>query len=190
MRKITVFCGSNTGNSPTYAKASKALVDVLYDMGISLVYGGTQVGLMGIIADHMLKKGGEVIGIIPESLVSIERAHEHLTQLHVVKSMHERKAQMEALVDGFIMLPGGAGSLDEFFEMFTWAQLSFHTKPCGILNVDGYYNHLLSFLDHAVTQGFLSAVHQEMLVIDHEPHKLVEKIINYQAPITKNSKKQ
>jgi len=128
MRKITVFCGSNTGNSPVYAQVSKILVDLLYDMGITLIYGGTQVGLMGIIADHMIKKGGKVIGVIPESLVDIEHAHGNLTQLYVVKSMHERKARMEALSDGFIMLPGGAGSLDEFFEMFTWAQPMWHTQ--------------------------------------------------------------
>lgn len=187
MRYITVFCGSNKGHSNAYAKVSKTLIDALYEQKISLIYGGTQVGLMGIIADHMLSKGGDVIGIIPEPLVDIELAHENLTQLHVVKSMHERKARMEALSDGFVMLPGGAGSLDEFFEMFTWAQLSFHSKPCAILNIDGYFNHLLNFLDHAVTQGFLSAAHRDMIIVDDVAEKLVNKMIRYQTPVSRKN---
>src|SRR5579862_5553391 len=160
MKKIGVFCGSNTGNNPLYAETAKQLAISMAHAGITLVYGGANVGLMGVLADNILKNNGYVVGVIPKSLVEVEIAHQHLTELHTVNSMHERKAMIADISDGFIMLPGGPGSLDEFFETLTWAQLGYHSKPCGILNVCNYYNYLLKFLDHAVEQGFIKQVHR------------------------------
>jgi uncharacterized protein (TIGR00730 family) len=185
IKKLGIFCGANMGNSSLYSEAAENLADLMSAMGIDLVYGGAKVGLMGAIANRMVQNGAAVIGVIPKSLFDVEIAHEGLTKLHVVNSMHERKALISELSDGFIMLPGGPGSLDEFFEMFTWGQLGYHTKPCGILNIAGYYDHLLKFLDNAVSQGFLKQVHRNMIIVDQSPAQLINNFMNYKAPSAK-----
>ncbi len=185
IKNIGVFCGSSLGNEPLYCEATKELAKYLVDARITLVYGGANVGLMGLLADHILKNNGEVIGVIPKSLVDKEVAHPDLTKLHIVNSMHERKAMMEKLSDGFIMLPGGAGSLDEFFEMVTWAQLGFHSKPCGILNIGNYYDSLLTFLDHVVEKGFMKLTHRNMIIVENSPQILFQKLGNYQVALEK-----
>lgn len=182
INKLGIFCGANAGNSDLYREGAEQLADVLSAAGITLVYGGSKLGLMGCIADRMLGNGGHVIGVIPQALVNVEIEHQGLTTLHVVNTMHERKAMIADLSDGFIMLPGGAGSLDEFFDVITLSQLGFHAKPCGILNTSGYYDGLLQFLDHAVTQGFLKHPHRKMIMVEHEPRALVEGFMSYQAP--------
>lgn len=184
IKKIGVFCGSSMGNSALYRESAEKLADAMSSSGITLVYGGAKVGLMGSLANRMLQNGSNVIGIIPNSLVD-EIAHEGLTELHIVTSMSERKAYINELADGFIMLPGGPGSLDEFFEMLTLGQLGHHLKPCGILNISGYYDQLLSFLDHAVTQGFLKQIHRNMIIVDQSPCSLINRFTNYQAPAIK-----
>lgn len=185
IKKIAVFCGSNTGNLSAYSEDAKKLANVMSDAGITLIYGGAKVGLMGVIANQMLENNSHVIGVMPKSLVDVEIAHEKLSELRVVNSMHERKALIATLADGFIMLPGGPGSLDEFFEMFTWGQLGYHTKPCGILNTDGYYDNLLKFLDHSVLQGFLKQSHRNMIIVNQEPSSLINSFRDYQAPLDK-----
>lgn len=185
IRKIAVFCGSNIGNNKQYRIAAKELADTMQDTGIALVYGGAKVGLMGIIADHMLKQGGHVIGVIPQSLVDVEIAHDALSEIHVVNSMHERKALMAELADGFIMLPGGFGSLDEFFEIVTWTQLGYHSKPCGILNINGYFDLLLQFLDHATTEGFIKPVHRHMITVNRSAPSIIQTFLHYTAPSEK-----
>lgn len=182
IKKIAVFCGANLGNSAIYQNAAKQLADVLQAAGITLVYGGTKVGLMGVLADHILSKGGHAIGVIPKSLVEVEIAHDNLTELHVVNSMQERKAMMAEFADAFVMLPGGPGSLDEFFEMMTWTQLGFHAKPCGILNVNGYYDSLLKFLDHVVAEGFMKSIHRNIAIAENTADALIQKLEAYQAP--------
>lgn len=182
INKLGIFCGANAGNSDLYREGAEQLADVLSAAGITLVYGGSKLGLMGYIADRMLGNGGHVIGVIPQALVNVEIEHQGLTQLHVVNTMHERKALIADLSDGFIMLPGGAGSLDEFFDVITLSQLGFHAKPCGILNTSGYYDGLLQFLDHAVAQGFLKHPHRNMIMVDEKPHTLIESFRNYTAP--------
>ena len=184
-KKIGVFCGSSRGNSALYAESAEQLADVMSSKKMTLVYGGAKVGLMNCIAERMLKNGSPVIGVIPQSLAEVEIAHEGLTELHMVNSMHERKVLITELSDGFVMLPGGPGSLDEFFEVFTLGQLGYHLKPFGILNVNGYYDHLLRFLDHAVTQGFLKQIHRNMIIIDESADLLVNKLMNYQATVDK-----
>jgi uncharacterized protein (TIGR00730 family) len=180
---LCVFCGAHTGNVDTYRHDAERLADALTQAGINLVYGGAKVGLMGIIANRMLSNGSNVIGVIPQSLVDVEIAHEKLTELHIVNSMHERKALLSKLSDGFIMLPGGPGSLEEFFEVITAAKLGYHTKPCGILNSDGYYNQLLNFLDHTVQQGFLRPAHRNLIVVDQDPKALINRFMNYQPSL-------
>jgi uncharacterized protein (TIGR00730 family) len=155
MSRVCVFCGSNKGEDPTYAELSRALGRALAARGLGLVYGGASVGLMGLIADTVLAQGGEAIGVIPSSMVDRELAHTGLTRLHVVNTMHERKALMAELSDAFVALPGGLGTLDELFEAATWAYLGIHSKPIGLLNHEGYYDALLAFLDHATAQGFI-----------------------------------
>ena len=166
MRAICVFCGSNPGRRPEYTEATRDLGRLLAGRGISVVYGGAHVGTMGALADAALAAGGEVIGVIPRHLVDAEVAHEGLTRLHVVSSMHERKALMAQLSDGFIALPGGLGTLEEFSEVTTWSQLGLHTKPTGLLNVLGYYDHLLSFLDHAAAERFLRPEHRSLVLAE------------------------
>ncbi|HRH46840.1 MAG TPA: TIGR00730 family Rossman fold protein [Pyrinomonadaceae bacterium] len=179
MKSITVFCGSSSGFRPEYAEAAKELGRNLVEQNIRLVYGGGNVGLMGIIADEVMKNGGEVLGIIPESLDKKEVAHRQITELRVVGSMHERKALMAEFADGFIAMPGGIGTFEEFFEILTWAQLGFHHKPCAILNVANYYDGLLSLCDNAVNEGFLRQKHSELILVDSDSVKLLEKMKNY-----------
>lgn len=176
INKLAVFCGSNTGYSDEYRQSAENMADVLSSIGITLVYGGAKIGLMGVIANRMLKNGSKVIGVIPKSLVDIEIAHDGLTELHVVNSMYERKVLICKLSDGFILLPGGSGSLDEFFEMFTLAQLGYHTKPCCVLNTSGYYDSLLQFLDNAVNQGFLNPTARNTIIVNQSPDTLIENL--------------
>jgi len=174
MKRIAVYCGSNTGIKPVYREECLKLAAGLCSRRIGLVYGGGNIGLMGIIADEMLRLRGEVIGVIPQKMVDIELAHTGLTELHIVGSMHERKALMAQLSDGFIALPGGIGTLDELFEVFTWRQLGYHHKPLGILNVDGYYDLLLLFLKTISADGFLKKEQLEALVIRGNSAELIE----------------
>jgi uncharacterized protein (TIGR00730 family) len=182
MRRVCVFCGSSPGAGPDYAALARRLGQALAASGVGLVYGGAQVGLMGIVADSALAAGGSVVGVIPRALEELELAHRGLTELHVVESMHERKALMAELSDGFIALPGGMGTLEELFEVLTWAQLGMHRKPCGLLDVGGYFTRLLGFLDHMVEQGFLRPVHRAMVLVESEPDRLLGAFRTYQAP--------
>lgn len=174
MKRICVFCGSSSGISSAYSMAASELGQELARRGIGLVYGGASIGLMGKVADAVLAAGGEVVGVIPEALVTEEVLHTGLTDLRIVDSMHARKAEMEQLSDGFIALPGGIGTLEEFVEVLTWAQLRFHAKPCGLLNVNGYYEHLVRFLDYTVEQGFLKPKHRAKLLIADSAGQMVE----------------
>ena len=160
--------------------AARQLGALLTRHGLGLVYGGAKIGLMGAVADAVLEKGGEVIGVIPEGLVTKEVAHSGLTDLRIVRSMHERKAMMESLADGFIALPGGFGTFEEFCEILTWAQLGIHRKPCGLLNVDGYYDGFLSFIDHAVSNGFIRTEHRGLLLADVDAESLLKRCKAYQ----------
>ena len=180
--RICVFCGSNSGSRSAYTKAAVDLGRWLAQEKLSLVYGGGRVGLMGSIADAVLEEGGEVIGVIPESLVRREVAHTGLTDLRVVQNMHERKALMAELSDAFIALPGGFGTLDEFCEILTWAQLGLHKKPCGLMNVEGYFDPLLVLFDRAVDDGFLHPKHRSMLITADDPERLLEEMVKYRAP--------
>jgi uncharacterized protein (TIGR00730 family) len=182
MRSVCLFCGSRPGNDPAYANAARSLGETLATRGITLVYGGGHVGLMGVVADAALETGGEVIGVMPEALVEREISHENLTRLHVVGSMHERKALMAELSDGFIALPGGTGTLEEFFEVLTWAQLGEHGKPCGLLNAGGYHDPLLAVFDHMVEEGFLSEEHRAMVLVAPEPEALLDAFARYTPP--------
>ncbi len=182
MRRICVYCGSSTGESAVYASAARELAEVLVRHDIELVYGGASRGMMGIIADAMLESEGTVHGVIPRMLVEKEVAHPNLSEMHIVTSMHERKSMMAALSDGFIAMPGGFGTLEEIIEILTWGQLQFHDKPCGLLNVRGYFDHLLAFLDHAQEQGFVKAQNRRMLLCDADPAALVRKFERYEAP--------
>jgi uncharacterized protein (TIGR00730 family) len=182
MKRICVFCGSSPGGRPEYVQAARRLGHTLASRGIGLVYGGAKVGTMGQLASAVLEAGGKVTGVIPEQLVKKEVAFIGLTDLQVVGSMHERKARMAELADGFIALPGGLGTLEEFFEALTWAQLSMHHKPCGLLNVCGYYDQLIAFLDHAVEQQFVKTEYRAMVLVDEDPERLLQKFAAYQPP--------
>ncbi|HVE56388.1 MAG TPA: TIGR00730 family Rossman fold protein [Pyrinomonadaceae bacterium] len=179
MKNITVFCGSNSGFRTEYAEAARDLARLFVNQNIRLVYGGGNVGLMGIIADEVMSAGGEVVGIIPESLDKKEVGHRAITELRVVGSMHERKALMAELADGFIAMPGGIGTFEEFFEILTWAQLGFHEKPCAVLNIAGYYDGLLALCDTAVGEGFLRPAHRQLILEDSNPEFLLEKMKNF-----------
>jgi uncharacterized protein (TIGR00730 family) len=183
MRRICVFSGSSPGRRPAYGEAAAALGRLLAEQGIGVVYGGAMIGLMGRVADAARAVGGEVIGVIPQSLVEFEVAHMGLEDLRIVGSMHERKALMAELSDAFIALPGGIGTLEEFFEIWTWAQLGSHAKPCALLNVDGYYDKLLGFLDHVVDEAFLRSVHRGMILVETEPVRLLEALRSYSPPV-------
>ena len=174
LRRICVFCGSSPGNRPEYREAALKLADTLVDRKIVLVYGGASVGLMGQIADRVLARGGEVIGVIPNTLVEMEVAHAGLADLRLVGSMQERKAVMAELSDAFISLPGGFGTLDEMTEMVTWTILGIHDKPSGLLNINGYYDPLLRFLDHAVTEGFIKPKHRALVMVAARPIELLD----------------
>lgn len=182
--RICVFTGSNPGARSEYADAARELGHLLVARGYGLVYGGGNVGLMSVVADAVLDQRGEVIGVIPELLVDKELAHRGLSELRIVKSMHERKAVMAELSDGFIGLPGGIGTMEEFFEVLSWAQLSLHDKPCGLLNVSGYYQRLIRFLDHAVDQGFLKPKHRSLLIVEEEPERLLDRFEEFIAART------
>jgi hypothetical protein len=182
MKRIAVFCGSNKGARPAYAEAAEQLGTLLAQRGIELVYGGGCVGLMGILADAALKNGGHVIGVIPEKLVIKEVVHEHLPDLRVVKTMHERKALMAELADAFIALPGGYGTYEEFCEVLAWGQLGWHRKPCGLLNVAGFYRSFLEFLDHATGEGFIRPKHRELVMVEEDAEKLLRRLETFQPP--------
>ena len=179
---ICIYCGSSSGRHEKYDSAANALAEALVSRNIKLVYGGTDIGLMGVVANQVLNLGGEVIGVIPKALALKEVAHKHLTQLHITESMHERKMMMAELSDGFIALPGGIGTLEELFEIWTWAQLGFHNKPCGLLNINGYYNSLIGFLDHVLAEQFVKKEHHAMLLVETNPNTLLDRYSNYQPP--------
>lgn len=183
MARLCVFCGSSDGKRPAYLAAAEALGQALAANGVGLVYGGGRVGLMGAVANATLAAGGEAIGVIPQALVDKEVGHTSLTTLHVVASMHERKAMMAELSDGFIALPGGFGTFEEFCEILTWAQLGFHRKPFGILNVEGFYDSLLAFFDYTVAEGFIRAAHRAIIRVSDDPATLVTTVLNYQPPL-------
>lgn len=184
LHSIAVYCGSNFGIHSLYRQHATECATVIANAGLELIYGGAKVGLMGTIADTVLNLGGKVTGVMPQSLVDYEVSHSSLTNLHIVNSMHERKALIADLADGFIMLPGGPGSWEEFFEIMTWAKLAYHQKPFGILNTGGYYDLLIQFVNHAVKEEFLHQDHCDMVIIEECPSLLLEKMHNYQAPNT------
>jgi uncharacterized protein (TIGR00730 family) len=182
IKNICVYCGSSTGKDPAFAQAAVTLAQEMCKRDIGLVYGGAAVGIMGTVADAVLEAGGKAIGVIPKSLAIKEVAHESLAELHVVASMHERKAMMADLADGFIALPGGWGTLEEIFEILTWAQLGFHDKPCGLLNTAGYYDGLIGFLDNSFEQEFVNELYRPMLMTSAQPTLLLDQFAVYQAP--------
>lgn len=182
MTAICVYCGSAAGRHPAYSAAAVELAQELARRGLNLVYGGGRVGLMGVVADAALAAGIQVIGVIPEHLLTRELAHPGLTAMHVVSSMHERKALMADLADGFLALPGGFGTLDELCEILTWLQLGIHRKPCGLLNTRGYFDGLLQQFEHSVAEGFLRPEHHSMLLHDSEPGRLLERLLTSQPP--------
>ncbi len=182
IRRICVFCGSSSGHRPVYRDAARVLGGLLVQRNIGLVYGGGRVGLMGELADAVLERGGEAIGVIPRALMEKEIGHLGLTELRVVDSMHERKALMAELADAFVALPGGYGTLDEFCEVLTWGQLGLHQKPCGLLNVDGYFNDLLALFKHALGEGFLHPIHSTLVLAETDPERLLDRILSSHVP--------
>lgn len=182
MQRVCVYCGSSPGRLPEYREAARSLGYELAARGLGLVYGGASVGVMGAVADAVLERGGEVIGVIPSALARKEVAHDGLADLIVVGSMHERKARMAELSDGFIALPGGWGTLEEIFEMLTWAQLGFHRKPCGILNVAAYYDGLVSFLERAIEERFVREEFRPLMLVEEEPSQLLNRFREFKAP--------
>jgi hypothetical protein len=179
VKRICVFCGSSPGARPEYADAARDMGRALVEAGMGLVYGGGRVGLMGTVADAVMQAGGEVIGVIPEALMRREVGHHGITDLRVVGSMHERKALMADLSDGFVAMPGGYGTFEEFCEVITWSQLGIHPKPCGLLNVADYYGPLLALFDHAVAEGFVRTQHRELVLEDTSPAALLEKMRHF-----------
>jgi uncharacterized protein (TIGR00730 family) len=179
---LCVFCGSSAGARPEYAAAARALGGLLVERGVGLVYGGGGTGLMAQVADAVLDAGGDVVGVMPRALVAREAAHRGLSDLRLVDTMHERKALMAELADGFLALPGGLGTLEELFEVWTWAQLGVHVKPCGLLNSAGYYSPLLAFLDRAVDERFVRTQYRAMLLVENEPAALLDRMAAYEAP--------
>jgi uncharacterized protein (TIGR00730 family) len=182
MKRICVFCGSSPGRNPVHLEAAARMGRALAARGLGLVYGGGGVGLMGAVADAALAAGGEVVGVIPRALQLRELAHARLTALHVVGSMHERKARMAELSDGFVALPGGMGTLEELAEILTWAQLGLHARPVGLLNVEGYFGPLIAFFDRAVVEGFLRPEHRRLLVVGEDPGALLDRFAAWQPP--------
>lgn len=185
MRAVCVFCGSREGSRSSYVEAARSMGTALASREIGLVYGGGRVGLMGALADAVLEAGGEAVGVIPEALVSKEIGHADLTKLHVVGSMHERKKLMSDLSDGFVTLPGGYGTLEEFFEVLSWAQLSIHEKPCAMLDVDGYYEHLSALFDEMIGEGFVHPEHRSLVLMERDPVALLDRMESYRPPETK-----
>jgi uncharacterized protein (TIGR00730 family) len=185
MRKLTslcVYCGSSPGRQPDYLAAARTLAQAMVERGIRLVYGGASVGIMGAVADEVLRLGGEAVGVIPEALMRKELAHARLSELHVTPSMHARKTLMAELADAFVALPGGIGTFEEIFEVWTWAQLGFHRKPCGLLNVAGYYDGLIAFLDHSASEQFVRPEQRHMLVVETAPSALLDRFVSYSPP--------
>ena len=182
MKRVCVYCGSGVGTRAEYADAARTLGRVLVAQGLELVFGGGRIGMMGVLARTVLERGGKVIGVIPEALQEMELGLNEATELRVVKDMHERKATMAELADGFIALPGGFGTMEEMFEILTWAQLALHTKPAGLLNVAGYFDHVIRFVDHATDEGFLDGAHRELLLVDETADGLLEKLRTYRRP--------
>ncbi len=182
IRRLCVYCGSAAGARPAYATAAHTLGTHLASQGIGLVTGGGRVGLMGVVADAVLASGGEATGVIPQALMDREVGHTGLTELHVVGSMHARKALMASLSDAFVALPGGLGTLEEIAEMMTWAQLGLHPKPCGLLDVAGYYAPLVRFLDHATDEGFVRPEHRALLVVDDDVERMLDRLRAYVPP--------
>jgi uncharacterized protein (TIGR00730 family) len=180
-QRMCVFCGSNLGIARVYRNTAVALGRLLAAREIELIYGGGNIGLMGVLADAALESGGRVIGVIPEALMAREVGHARLTELRIVKSMHERKALMADLSDGFIAMPGGFGTFEEFCEIVTWSQLGIHAKPCGLLNVEGYYDPLLQLFDHAVREGFLREENRRLVLADRDPARLMEKMEQFRG---------
>lgn len=178
LQSICVYCGASPGNLDAYRQGAQGLAQALVKRDIRLVFGGGHVGLMGIIADAVMQAGGTVIGVIPQALVDRELAHHTLTELHIVANMHERKKMMADLSDGFIAMPGGIGTLEELFETWTWSQLDFHSKPLGLLNIAGFYDPLLSFLNNTVAQGFLKQAHRDLLKVEQDPVRLLDRLTN------------
>ena len=182
IKRLCVYCGSSPGRRPEYARAARELAGIMVENGIDLVYGGASVGIMGEIADAILKNGGKVIGIIPKGLFVKEVAHTGISELREVGSMHERKATMAELSDAFVALPGGLGTIEEFFEIWTWAQLGMHRKPCGLLNVGRYYDKLIDFINHAVSEQFIKEKYRSMVFVEEQPDILMQKLESYEAP--------
>jgi uncharacterized protein (TIGR00730 family) len=179
MKNLAVFCGSSTGTDRVYIEHANRFGEELAKNNKTLIYGGAQVGCMGALADASLQNNGRVIGVIPKKLKDVEIAHEQLTDLHIVHTMHERKAKMAELADGFVALPGGSGTLEEWFEVFTWSQLGYHEKPCGLLNVNNFFNPLITMLDHTIEQGFMNKSYRDMILISSDPKELLEKMDAY-----------
>ena len=182
LRTLCVYCGASSGHAPVYADAARLLGKTLAEQQITLVYGGGRVGLMGIVADAVMNAGGKVIGVIPKALMDTEVGHEHISELLVVKDMHERKALMAEHADGFIALPGGLGTLEELFETLTWAQLGFHEKPIGLLNVNDFYDGLVDFLAHQIREGFLRTEHAQLLFNESDASTLIGKLASFEMP--------
>jgi uncharacterized protein (TIGR00730 family) len=183
IRSLCVFCGSNSGNDPAYGSVAREFGALLAKSNVALVYGGGHVGLMGIVADAVLAGGGKVIGVIPRMLWDREVGHRNLTELHIVETMHERKAMMASLADAFVALPGGLGTLEEIFEVWTWAQLGIHRKPLGFLDANGFYAALLTFLDQAVDAGFIRAQYRSMAFVDVDAASLLRRMSEYDPPV-------
>lgn len=184
MKNICLFCGSNSGNDGIYTASTQAMVRAIGDAGLGIVFGGGNIGLMGVVAEAALAAGVNVTGVTPRRLLEREMVHTGLTELHVVESMHERKVMMAELSDAFIALPGGMGTLDEFFEMVTLNQLGVQSKPCGLLNVRGYFDHLHAFLGHAVKARFINPAHRDMIVLDEDPRRMITKLGDWTMPQT------
>ncbi len=183
MKRICVFCGSSSGGDGAYLDTARTMGNAIVRRKLGLVYGGARIGLMGAMADEVLARGGEVVGVIPRALVEKEAAHNGLTDLRVVESMHERKAVLAELADGFVAMPGGFGTLDELCEALTWGQLGLHRKPCGLLNVRGYFDRLLAFLDHAAAERFLQSEHRDVLLVSADPGQLLDRFAAYTPPV-------
>jgi uncharacterized protein (TIGR00730 family) len=183
IQALCVFCGSSSGRNPVYRQTAERLGELLAERDIALIYGGGKVGLMGVLADACLARGGRVVGVIPQILVDKEVAHTGLSQLHVVSSMHQRKALMADLADAFLALPGGFGTWEEFFEVLTWSQLELQRKACALLNVEGYYDLLLALADRAVRDGFLRSANRDLIIADADLERILRRISEHQAPL-------
>jgi uncharacterized protein (TIGR00730 family) len=186
MQRICVYCGSSPGKNAVYSAVAEQLAAELVKHNVGLVYGGASIGIMGILADAVLARGGEVIGVIPQVLAEKEVLHPRLTELKIVHSMHERKALMAELADGFIALPGGLGTLEELFEILTWAQLGLHQKPCALLNVNHYYDTLIAFLEHALKEQFVSPKHRSLLLVEDNPGAVIDTLLAYRPPVVEH----